>query len=222
MTSLRPPSSPSPSPSPVPGANGKNASARASMGPAARPSAGGQGFNLASPRPGGGPPSGRPTSELLGSATFQTPEGESCSQSIDSFVCFSFLRRFGTFLSRQFTIPPGYYYYCFVLAAPALSGWASHSYHCFVSIFASGASPHPHPLPALSRDEVRIFCITHHHSMSPVFLYLDAGLISSQRMPSTNGLKTFIITKSRWSAFMSHTHDHSSHSRLWISNYPLL
>ena len=58
------------------------------MGPAARPSAGGQGFNLASPRPGGGPPSGRPTSELLGSATFQTPEGESCSQSIDSFVFF--------------------------------------------------------------------------------------------------------------------------------------
>jgi hypothetical protein len=46
------------------------------MGPAARPTAGNQGFNLASPRPGGGPPSGRPTSELLGSATFQTPEGE--------------------------------------------------------------------------------------------------------------------------------------------------
>ena len=77
MSSLRPPPSPSPSPSPVQGANGKNASARASMGPAARPSAGTQqAFNLASPRPGGGPPSGRPTSELLGSATFQTPEGE--------------------------------------------------------------------------------------------------------------------------------------------------
>ena len=75
MSSLRPP--PSPSPSPVQGANGKNASARASMGPAARPSAGTQqGFTLASPRPGGGPPSGRPTSELLGSATFQTPECE--------------------------------------------------------------------------------------------------------------------------------------------------
>src|SRR6266702_2574944 len=77
MSSLRPPSSPSPGPSPVQGANGKNASARASMGPAARPSAAAaQGFSLASPRPGGGPPSGRPTSELLGSATFQTPEGE--------------------------------------------------------------------------------------------------------------------------------------------------
>lgn len=74
MSSLRPPPSPSPSPSPV---QGKNVSARASMGPAARPSAGTQqGFALASPRPGGGPPSGRPTSELLGSATFQTPEGE--------------------------------------------------------------------------------------------------------------------------------------------------
>jgi hypothetical protein len=69
------------------------------MGPAARPSAGGQGFTLASPRPGGGPPSGRPTSELLGSATFQTPEGESASQSIiGSFVCL-FSSGFGTFLS---------------------------------------------------------------------------------------------------------------------------
>ena len=69
------------------------------MGPAARPSAGGQqGFSLASPRPGGGPPSGRPTSELLGSATFQTPEGESPSQSIiSSFVLFVF----GWFLERS-------------------------------------------------------------------------------------------------------------------------
>jgi hypothetical protein len=58
------------------------------MGPAARPSAGGQqGFTLASPRPGGGPPSGRPTSELLGSATFQTPEGESPSQSNNRVFC---------------------------------------------------------------------------------------------------------------------------------------
>jgi hypothetical protein len=47
----RPPPSPSPSPSPV---QGKNVSARASMGPAARPSAGTQqGFALASPRAGG-------------------------------------------------------------------------------------------------------------------------------------------------------------------------
>ncbi|KAH9171641.1 hypothetical protein EDB89DRAFT_1080088 [Lactarius sanguifluus] len=77
MSSLRPPSSPSPGPSPVQGQNGKNPSARSSMGPAARPSAAAaQGFSLASPRPGGGPPSGRPTSELLGSATFQTPEGD--------------------------------------------------------------------------------------------------------------------------------------------------
>ena len=78
--SLRPPSSPSPGPSPVQGANGKNASARQSMGPAARPSAAAQGFTLASPRPGGGPPNARPTSELLGSATFQTPEGPSPHQ----------------------------------------------------------------------------------------------------------------------------------------------
>ena len=64
------------------------------MGPAARPSAGGQGFNLASPRPGGGPPSGRPTSELLGSATFQTPEGESSSQSINLSCFFVLLGSF--------------------------------------------------------------------------------------------------------------------------------
>ena len=87
MSSLRPPPSPSPSPSPVQGTNGKNVSARASMGPAPRPSAGTQqGFTLASPRPGGGPPSGRPTSELLGSATFQTPEGE-----LSTLVSLSFL-----------------------------------------------------------------------------------------------------------------------------------
>jgi len=90
MSSLRPP--PSPSPSPVQGANGKNANARASMGPAARPSAGTQqAFNLASPRPGGGPPSGRPTSELLGSATFQTPEGELSTR----FSLFFFFPCFG-------------------------------------------------------------------------------------------------------------------------------
>ncbi|KAH8981837.1 hypothetical protein EDB86DRAFT_3066593 [Lactarius hatsudake] len=47
------------------------------MGPAARPSAAAaQGFSLASPRPEDGPPSGRPTSEFLGSATFQTPEDQ--------------------------------------------------------------------------------------------------------------------------------------------------
>ncbi|KAI0035220.1 hypothetical protein K488DRAFT_19426, partial [Vararia minispora EC-137] len=78
MSALRPPSSPSPAPpSPSPGPNGKS-STRASMGPAARPSNGVQGFNLASPRPGA--PGGRPTSELLGSATFQTPESEAIDQ----------------------------------------------------------------------------------------------------------------------------------------------
>ncbi|KAI0299622.1 hypothetical protein BC826DRAFT_995582 [Russula brevipes] len=85
MSSLRPPPSPSPSPSPVQGTNGKNASARASMGPAARPSAGAQAFTLPSPRPGGGPPSGRPTSELLGSATFQTPEADAIDQWFENF-----------------------------------------------------------------------------------------------------------------------------------------
>lgn len=56
------------------------------MGPAARPSAGTQqAFNLASPRPGGGPPSGRPTSELLGSATFQTPEADAIDQWFENF-----------------------------------------------------------------------------------------------------------------------------------------
>ncbi|KAH9968368.1 hypothetical protein BGW80DRAFT_1339423 [Lactifluus volemus] len=85
MSSSVPPPSPSPSPSPAQGTNGKNASARASMGPAARPTAGNQGFNLASPRPGGGPPSGRPTSELLGSATFQTPEADAIDQWFENF-----------------------------------------------------------------------------------------------------------------------------------------
>ncbi|KAF8268548.1 hypothetical protein EI94DRAFT_1146404 [Lactarius quietus] len=54
------------------------------MGPAARPSAA-QGFSLASPRPGGGPPSGRPTSELLGSSTFQTPEADAIDQWFENF-----------------------------------------------------------------------------------------------------------------------------------------
>ncbi|KAI0060387.1 hypothetical protein BV25DRAFT_1992943 [Artomyces pyxidatus] len=85
MATLRPPSSPSPSASPAPGANGKPANSRASMGPSGRPSAGAQGFNLASPRPGGGPPTGRPTSELLGSATFQTPEADAIDQWFENF-----------------------------------------------------------------------------------------------------------------------------------------
>ncbi len=51
------------------------AHARAWAEPPSPSAATAQGFSLASPRPGGGPPSGRPTSELLGSATFQTPEG---------------------------------------------------------------------------------------------------------------------------------------------------
>ena len=180
MTSLRPPSSPSPSPSPVQGANGKNASARASMGPAARPSAGGQGFNLASPRPGGGPPSGRPTSELLGSATFQTPEGERSSQSIITFSLF--LGRFGTFLSKQFTTP-GHdmdillLLRCYVITAPAQSGWPATVTTTFVSIFLFWCWFHPTVCPHY-RVMRWIFRITHHHSMSPHFLYLDTGLIS--------------------------------------------
>src|ERR1700742_3539379 len=102
MSSLRPPPSPSPSPSPVQGANGKNVSARASMGPAARPSAGTQqGFTLASPRPGGGPPSGRPTSELLGSATFQTPEGEFAAPLLASLSSFFSLSLFLFVLRRR-------------------------------------------------------------------------------------------------------------------------
>ncbi|KAI0049426.1 hypothetical protein FA95DRAFT_1489251 [Auriscalpium vulgare] len=85
MASLKPSSSPSPSPSPAPaGANGKPINSRASMGPSARPSAGAQAFSLASPRPGG-LPSGRPTSELLGSATFQTPEADAIDQWFENF-----------------------------------------------------------------------------------------------------------------------------------------
>jgi hypothetical protein len=147
MTSLRPPSSPSPSPSPVQGANGKNASARASMGPAARPSAGGQGFNLASPRPGGGPPSGRPTSELLGSATFQTPEGESSSRSNKLFYfVFSWvvLERSCPNNLPSLALTWICYCCCYVITAPALSGWlaSGHSYHYSI-YFCYRCYPHP-------------------------------------------------------------------------------
>ncbi|KAH8987214.1 hypothetical protein EDB86DRAFT_3245840 [Lactarius hatsudake] len=63
-----------------------NPNTRSSMGPAARPSAAAvQGFSLASPRPGGGSPSGRPTSELLGSATFQTPDADTIDQWFENF-----------------------------------------------------------------------------------------------------------------------------------------
>ncbi|KAH9012277.1 hypothetical protein EDB85DRAFT_1900469 [Lactarius pseudohatsudake] len=72
-------------PSPVQGKN-KNPSARSSMGSAARPSAAAApDFSLASPRPDGRPPSGRPTSELLGSATFQTPEADAIDRWFENF-----------------------------------------------------------------------------------------------------------------------------------------
>ncbi|KAI9430976.1 hypothetical protein H4582DRAFT_2063227 [Lactarius indigo] len=74
MSVLRPPSSPSPGPSPVQGQNGKNPSARSSMGPAAcRPPVGGPsaGFQSHLTAPWRRAPSGRPTSEFIGSATFQ-------------------------------------------------------------------------------------------------------------------------------------------------------
>ena len=45
-----------------------------------------RGFSLVSPRPGRGLPGGRPTSEPLGSATFQTPEGP---PSVFRFCCYS-------------------------------------------------------------------------------------------------------------------------------------
>jgi hypothetical protein len=101
------------------------------MGPAARPN-GGQGFTLASPRPGGGPPSGRPTSELLGSATFQTPEGESTSQSIFISCLLFFCFVFGWFWNVP--SPDRGFINIFVLTAPAVSGWPQ--FYPFVSIFA--------------------------------------------------------------------------------------
>ena len=70
---------PSPSPSPGPIENGKTI-ARQSMGPSAR---GTPGLAPASPRPGAGAGSTRPTSELLGSGSagmFQTPEAEALDQ----------------------------------------------------------------------------------------------------------------------------------------------
>ncbi|KAI9436695.1 hypothetical protein H4582DRAFT_2058612 [Lactarius indigo] len=62
---------PQPRPHPVQDQNGKNSGAHSSEGPATRRSAGLQSC-LATPWKRA--PSGRPTSELLGSATFQTPE----------------------------------------------------------------------------------------------------------------------------------------------------
>lgn len=76
--SLRPPST-SPGASPGPTENGK-AISRQSMGPSARAS---PGLPPASPRPGAGAGSARPTSELLGSGSagmFQTPEAEALDQ----------------------------------------------------------------------------------------------------------------------------------------------
>ncbi|KAH9012278.1 hypothetical protein EDB85DRAFT_2281311 [Lactarius pseudohatsudake] len=76
---------------PVQGQNGKNPNACSSLGPAARPSAAAaQGFSLASPRPGDGPPSGRPTSELLGSATFQISNPRSgCYRPVEEMAAAS-------------------------------------------------------------------------------------------------------------------------------------
>ncbi|THG98428.1 hypothetical protein EW145_g7428, partial [Phellinidium pouzarii] len=73
--SLRPPST-SPSPSPAPNGSSKT-NARASMGPAGRPSP----IHLVNPPTSPRPGTGRPTSELLGSAgMFQTPEAEAIDQ----------------------------------------------------------------------------------------------------------------------------------------------
>ncbi|KAI0076748.1 hypothetical protein K474DRAFT_1662620 [Panus rudis PR-1116 ss-1] len=81
MSTLHPPS-PSPSPGPAGNANGRSPNFRASMGPgSARPTGSMQGMPPASPRPGAISGSGRPTSELLGSAgMFQTPEAEAIDQ----------------------------------------------------------------------------------------------------------------------------------------------
>ncbi|KAJ3481873.1 hypothetical protein NLI96_g7367 [Meripilus lineatus] len=81
MSSLHPPS-PSPSPGPPGNAGGRSPNFRASMGPSsARPNVAAQGLSPASPRPGAISGVGRPTSELLGSATmFQTPEAEAIDQ----------------------------------------------------------------------------------------------------------------------------------------------
>ncbi|KAH9012272.1 hypothetical protein EDB85DRAFT_2159176 [Lactarius pseudohatsudake] len=72
--------------------NGKIPSARSSVGPAARPSATApQGFSIASPRPGGSPPA-RLTSDLLDSATFQTPETDAIDQWFENFHRYSHAR----------------------------------------------------------------------------------------------------------------------------------
>ncbi|OSX57166.1 hypothetical protein POSPLADRAFT_1174643 [Postia placenta MAD-698-R-SB12] len=80
MATLHPPS-PSPSPGP---AGGRSPNFRASMGPSARPSVNSPGLS-ASPRPGG-ISGARPTSELLGSATFlQTPEADQIDKWFETF-----------------------------------------------------------------------------------------------------------------------------------------
>lgn len=59
------------------------------MGPGARPAGATQAFPMASPRPGGGPTGGRPTSELLGSSgMYQTPEGVCSLLIFDLVVVF--------------------------------------------------------------------------------------------------------------------------------------
>lgn len=65
------------------------------MGPGARPAGATQAFPLASPRPGGGPSGGRPTSELLGSSgMYQTPEGVYLLVSFSSsFLCYGWVAR---------------------------------------------------------------------------------------------------------------------------------
>jgi hypothetical protein len=65
----------------------------------------------------GGPPSGRPTSELLGSVTFQTPEGEPLTQILPRIIFFVLLPPYAHLL-----FPP----------ADAIDQWFEKFHYCEV------------------------------------------------------------------------------------------
>lgn len=143
---------------------------------------------------------------------------------LNSLVFFLFfLGRFGTFLSNQFTIPGFDMDMSLLLLhshGTCAKRLAGHSYHqviwCLFASFTTAPCPPCRMMTCgffASRIIIRYLALSIFRHWSDLF---------SQPMPSTNGLRTFIITKSRWSALMSQSLDYSSHSRLWISYCPLL
>ncbi|KAH9171646.1 hypothetical protein EDB89DRAFT_1906783 [Lactarius sanguifluus] len=100
MFSLGLPSDPSLVPSPLQGQNGKTPNTRLSMGPLPthRPPQA-LGFSPRHTLEAG--PSGRPANELLGSATFQTPEGDGCCLDVISMEGFGVIEQWFKVLSEE-------------------------------------------------------------------------------------------------------------------------